>query len=42
VGGSAALLLDIPQDWVLFASGAAALAIVVRAAARRFARVAAA
>lgn len=35
--GSAAFLLGIPQDWVLFVSAAAALALVVRSPARRVA-----
>ncbi len=30
VGGSAALLLDMPQDWVLGASGIALLALLWR------------
>jgi hypothetical protein len=42
VGGSAAFLLNVPQDWALFGAGVGALAIVVRAVARRFAHVAAA
>ena len=39
VGGSGAFLLDIPQDWVLFASGVAALVMVARSAPRRFSLV---
>lgn len=35
VGGSAALLLNVPQDWVLLLSGPLALAVIYRGRVRR-------
>lgn len=34
IGGSAAVMLGVPQDWLLLVSGASAVAIVVRDRAR--------